>query len=303
LIRVAMLPPAKRLRTEACYREAECTDAAVQEFVRSRVVRLIYPKPEDAARRERAVRDSKLPGPLAATLSRSTLRVVADNQYSVCEKSDGERRMLFAWSTPTPRACFVDRKFRVFILEDCGAKLAAMWCERGDTLMDGELVLRPGAPAAYNVFDVIAINGDNGAIGQRHLGDRLRCIGERIRIPFREWWMALEKERSTPPSVRLPSHCCGFAAQCVAAASRVERSWDVLRRRRLKCWARSTSTSRRLPCCSVAFQRSVIRRAPFTGGIETGSATTVRAVHHLSSAPGVTPDVSVAHELCCAVMM
>jgi hypothetical protein len=41
-----------------------------------------------------------LPGPLAVTLSNKTLKVVENNDYWVCEKSDGERAMFLMIHTP-----------------------------------------------------------------------------------------------------------------------------------------------------------------------------------------------------------
>lgn len=42
----------------------------------------------------------ELPGPMAVTLSRRTLRVVESSDYWVCEKSDGERAMLLMTARP-----------------------------------------------------------------------------------------------------------------------------------------------------------------------------------------------------------
>jgi len=73
---------------------------AITAAVRTLCLRLIF--------RDRPFNDRKyggprpeLPGPLAVTLSRRTLReVVARQPYVVCEKSDGERQLLLAVARP-----------------------------------------------------------------------------------------------------------------------------------------------------------------------------------------------------------
>lgn len=42
----------------------------------------------------------ELPGPLAVSLSRRTIKTLEASPYVVCEKSDGERAMLLFVATP-----------------------------------------------------------------------------------------------------------------------------------------------------------------------------------------------------------
>lgn len=64
-------------------------EPAVQSGVRDEVLQLLFPGERSASR-------ATLPGPLATTLNRRFLRNVQAEEYLVCEKSDGERRMLYA---------------------------------------------------------------------------------------------------------------------------------------------------------------------------------------------------------------
>jgi hypothetical protein len=149
----------------------------------------------------------ELPGPLAVTLSRRTLKLVEAGEYMVCEKSDGERAMLLAvgspWRGVPPGTYLVNRSFGVMTFAQ-GREYAALLNpppgppppggvaggSAGPTLLDGELILRPddagsgtGARAVYMVFDAIALNG--APVGREGFDRRMRVIGEAVRAPFR----------------------------------------------------------------------------------------------------------------------
>lgn len=145
----------------------------------------------------RRLREDNLPGPLAATLSRAKMDVVRAEPYFVCEKSDGERRMLLA--LPEERlAVLVDRAFAMERLEN-GEDLCAAWCGRNrlPTLVDGELIVKPDGSAVYMLFDVVSHDGE--VVGKLHFPKRLERI-EYLQAKFKSLY-----EAKPLPSVRAPS--------------------------------------------------------------------------------------------------
>lgn len=148
-----------------------------------------------------------LPGPQAAALNRARLRLLRENEYMVCEKSDGERRMLLV--SPEDRASYlIDRAFVVEALAN-GAELCELWCSRAPTLMDGELIIKEAdGSAVYMLFDVIVCDGER--TGDLPLRDRLIRLGD-LRAKF--------KNRFERPGVPLPS-VCDLPCNCGKYASR-----------------------------------------------------------------------------------
>jgi hypothetical protein len=138
----------------------------------------------------------KLPGPLAASLSRAHLRTIREKAYHVCEKSDGDRRMLLV-SPEDGLACLVDRAWAVHRLPN-GPDLCDIWCKsRAPTLLDGELIMKPDGSAVYMLFDVIVVDGER--VGDKHLRERLAAISD-LRAKFKYRY---ERVPGVPgPSVR-----------------------------------------------------------------------------------------------------
>ena len=173
-------PPAKRTRVDVAYVDVEETDASLVEQARRAVLDTVFG--DDEGRKRRFREKLQLPGPLAATLSHRTMTIVDRSNYQVCEKSDGERRMLL--TLPAPKvAFFLDRKFTVFRIPE-GDMMAALWSFAQPTLLDGELVVREDGSHAYMVFDVVSFDGD--MVGRQRLDQRLECIGKKVRVPFRD---------------------------------------------------------------------------------------------------------------------
>ena len=180
--------PAKRPRTAQVTLEnvqRRVTNAGVIRRVQHRVLTLS---------KARNSRNDKLPGPLAVTLSRSSLAKVISAMhtasagrpadavkqgYWVCEKSDGERAMLFCSHRCVPHGCVARGRMRMccvgcgpcaetdtttahspknayllnrsFVVSslDGGEALANALAVKGDTLLDGELLLELGALAVH----------------------------------------------------------------------------------------------------------------------------------------------------------
>ena len=144
---------------------------------------------------------SKLPGPLPHTLTRATLPTVLNNEYWVCEKSDGIRAMMYSDNTGS---YLVDRCCDFHKIRD-QTGIFSLLAPKGPTLVDGEVIVNYFDPevdtyqtakeacARYEsvdafekenenkkkkyilcVFDTIQINGEPCV--QRPLLDRLKGV-------------------------------------------------------------------------------------------------------------------------------
>lgn len=123
---------------------------------------------------------------LYATHCRASNACVVCVTCRVCEKSDGERAMLYV-SKERGSTYLIDRKF--FIKQLYHPMYVEMWAQGGDTLLDGELVLPecaapPGQPqATFIVFDMLVLNGQRTL--ERKLSERLAQIGSGIVAVYR----------------------------------------------------------------------------------------------------------------------
>jgi mRNA guanylyltransferase len=113
-----------------------------------------------------------------------------------CEKSDGERAMLYI-SKDRQATFVIDRKFHVQQLKS--PVYAEMWSTAGDTLIDGELVLSSDAtPTTYFIaFDLILLQGER--VLEKKLSERLGKIGMGIIKPYRERFPNYAKDTSDHP--------------------------------------------------------------------------------------------------------
>jgi len=127
-----------------------------------------------------------LPGPLPISITRSHLQVLQQHDYWACEKSDGERAMLYVSHEPRG-AYLLDRKFLVRQIRH--PVYAELWGAQGDTLLDGELVMSAqpvaaGQPLAnFMAFDALMVNGTRTL--DKKLSQRLEQIGRHIVLPYR----------------------------------------------------------------------------------------------------------------------
>jgi hypothetical protein len=116
-------------------------------------------------------------------LTRARVRMYAQ----VCEKSDGERAMLYI-SVKTKCAYLIDRKFVIRQLRNQPV-YAELYAQRGDTLLDGELILTKGfvaagqAAATFMTFDALWVDGQ--CYMEQKLSHRLGTIGSCIIKPYR----------------------------------------------------------------------------------------------------------------------
>lgn len=136
----------------------------------------------DIVRRVFPRADTRFPGSMPINFrARHINEVIKRGDYFVSEKTDGERYFLCVRCGGG--AYLVNRKMSVFVLKsDLGRYLSSVFAQRGDTLLDIELVrhlntLRP----VFMVFDVMLSNGDS-RVKDMNLNDRLREIGRLIKI-------------------------------------------------------------------------------------------------------------------------
>lgn len=168
----------------------------------------------------------KLPGPLAKGLNHAMLTRVLSESYQVCEKSDGERRMLLSvcdsrkyvdtielWQRfaqfyfSQRNAWLIDRSFDVKRVVDGDVIGGMMSPEPGTaSLLDGELLDRPAGHCAseaskiYIIFD--CINWCNEAVGELPLTERIKRIGA-ARMKFKEAQYYCQRDGKPMPSVRI----------------------------------------------------------------------------------------------------
>jgi len=164
----------------------------VADDVRNAILSYVYPEKQRFFDRDY----SKLPGPLAVSLGRRDLPILKSNKYLVCEKSDGERFLMFVRNGVT---FLINRKFDI-------RQLNYSFGFRGDALLDGELVRetwaeRQGATydrSCFLIFDAIVFNGVSHC--KSHLPTRLRYIGEAVGA-FRKY--LAQTPQVAPPFVML----------------------------------------------------------------------------------------------------
>ena len=163
--------------------------ASLQSALQSEVLSLIFPGKNNHAPHLY----KNLPGPQPISMTRSSLTGLAQHNYYACEKSDGERAMIFI-SRERQATFIIDRKFAIRQVKH--PAYAEMWATQGDSLFDGELVLfdpahshgvtpAPGQPlATFMAFDVLILNGVR--MMERKLSERLMAIGNGIVGPYRK---------------------------------------------------------------------------------------------------------------------
>jgi len=152
-----------------------------------------------------------LPGPLPISITRSHLQELQQHDYWACEKSDGERAMLYV-SRERQAAYLLDRKFVVRQIRH--SVYSELWGAQGDTLLDGELVMS-AQPVATNqplahfmAFDALMINGTRTLNWK--LSQRIEQLKLHVEKPF---------EAKFPPQPSAPAQPTTFAEMIAAEAA------------------------------------------------------------------------------------
>jgi len=122
------------------------------------------------------------PGPLPKSLGRLQLSEVSTHDYWVCEKSDGERYLLFV---STHAAYFIDRKWNFYTISSGPTSLlSTCFATNGDTLLDGEWIqTRELKTPVFMLFDGVCIDG--AIFANEPTSKRLRVLTEKVIAPFR----------------------------------------------------------------------------------------------------------------------
>lgn len=94
-----------------------------------------------------------MPGPQPFSIGTKDLIGVSNSDYWACEKSDGERSLLYI-SSIRKCAYLVDRKWVTRKLDH--GVYASLWT-KGDSLFDGEML----SSTSFNIFDVVSVNGQS----------------------------------------------------------------------------------------------------------------------------------------------
>ena len=131
----------------------------------------------------------KLPGPLPVTIGRTHLEWLRSRKYQICEKSDGERKMLYV-DSETNQAYLVNRNFEF-------QPISSIFSEslKGGTLLDGELITNlETSKSIFMIYDAVSLQGRN--VTNENLETRLNTVGNAVRF-FRKWLS--ENETVVPP--------------------------------------------------------------------------------------------------------
>ena len=102
---------------------------------------------------------SRFPGPQPVSIERRHFPLFTRQPYLVCEKTDGERRLL----TSTSDGVFLVN--RAFDIQKIIVRVAK------DTLLDGELVTTKAGLRLFMVYDAVRVKGED--VSQRPLTERL----------------------------------------------------------------------------------------------------------------------------------
>jgi len=102
---------------------------------------------------------SRFPGPQPVSIERRHFPLLKRQPYLVCEKTDGERRLLASMS----EGVFLVN--RAFDIEKTNVRVAK------DTLLDGELVTTKTGKVLFMVYDAVRVKGED--VTQNSLTERL----------------------------------------------------------------------------------------------------------------------------------
>ncbi len=125
----------------------------------------------------RPTRAPTFPGAQPVSFARQHVRALHDEDYYVCEKSDGLRFLLYL-SAPwgAPAAFLIDRNYAVRAVP--GLVLPGRdGAPQTETLVDGELVLEDGRPV-FLIFDALLVGGRN--VMGHDLNGRLKAVQNEV---------------------------------------------------------------------------------------------------------------------------
>lgn len=125
-----------------------------------------------------------LPGPLPVSITRSHLRHIEENKYWVCEKSDGERAILYVMAS-SKKVYVVDRKMKFMRVTKGEEMYVRLYGQGGDTVLDGEIIQNNNTPPlSMMVFDILVLNGER--VAEKHLLERMSTIGTGVNLPYKK---------------------------------------------------------------------------------------------------------------------
>lgn len=110
---------------------------------------------------------SRFPGPQPVSIERRHFPLLKRQPYLVCEKTDGERRLLAS----TSEGVFLIN--RAFDIEKINVRVAK------DTLLDGELVTTKAGKVLFMVYDAVRVRGED--VAQNSLTERLEAARKVIK--------------------------------------------------------------------------------------------------------------------------
>ncbi len=163
------------------FRFCNPVDPAIASRIAKTIASIIYQRPDAS------YKQNELPGPLPHTMGRSTIPALKQAAYWVCEKSDGQRVMMFVCKDG---AFLADRKFTLRRISNDDTYIKYLGQPGKETLVDGELIENAGTNAENTpenpgvwkteptlmLFDAVMVKGEY--VGAQALPIRLRSAGD-----------------------------------------------------------------------------------------------------------------------------
>ena len=168
------------------------TDNDHQLLLQQQLLNYFYSDQQRVSQR----RYRSLPGPLPISFARKHIQQLINNEYYVCEKSDGERAILYI-NSAEQCAYIVDRKFQFRRFTD--STFYCRLCAHGDTVVDGEILALPNdndvsktsdnivtqSTHVFMMFDCMVVDGTN--VSQLKLSERLRSMVRHVVEPYNQF--------------------------------------------------------------------------------------------------------------------
>ena len=136
----------------------------------------------------KTTRTLQFPGSQPVSFTRSHLSLLEQEDYYVCEKSDGVRYLLY-YASPYGRATafLIDRNFSCREISELTLPGRQAGTIHEDTLLDGELIYEKSdtdkkCHFLFMIFDALLINGKEVMTGS--LPDRLKCVQNDVIAPL-----------------------------------------------------------------------------------------------------------------------
>jgi hypothetical protein len=112
------------------------------------------------------------PGPQPVAVEKKDFKMLNDNDYMVCEKSDGERIVLIIIKIDNKPMCFITNRNNEYFFVPLSLKKEVF----EGSIFDGELIKNKKGEITYMIHDCMCYNGRNFINKEHYLKDELKFI-------------------------------------------------------------------------------------------------------------------------------